>query len=57
MTKASRKKEQIDVETRRIMERLVNTPHKPHKPLKDLLPWERKAAEKKKPRQGTGAKS
>jgi hypothetical protein len=42
-------------ETRRIMERLVNTPHKPHKPLNDLLPNKRKP-EKKKPRQRAGAK-
>jgi hypothetical protein len=44
------RKEQEMEETKRIMERLVKTPHKPHKPLKDLLPRERKPVEKKKPR-------
>jgi len=47
---AKARKDQNMEEARRIMERLVNTPHKPHKPLKDLLPRERKPVEKKKPR-------
>lgn len=42
-------------ETRRIMERLVNTPHKPHKPLQEgkirMGEHDECKSEKKRPRQ------
>ena len=45
--KPDQKKEDVMEQTKRIMERLVNTPHKPHEPLKKK---DRKKNEKGNPR-------
>jgi hypothetical protein len=52
---AKPRKDQDMEETKRIMERLVNTPHKPQKPLNELQPKKPESGYKKGRRPvGTG---